>query len=90
MGRKEVRRVPLKGVQTVAEARKEMNKLLTRREDKDLPALKRAPKFEDYVKTYVAHLAIVVDAKRPATVQKERYTLGYLSLCKRRGDLAKK
>jgi len=78
-GRKEVRRVPLKGVQTVAEARKEMNKLLTRREDKDLPALKRAPKFGDYVETYVAHLEVVMDAKRAASVRKERYTLRHWS-----------
>jgi integrase len=74
-GRKEVRRVPLKDVETVAEARKALNKLLTRREDRDLPVLKRAPKFKDYVETYLAHLGVVVDAKRPATVQKERYTL---------------
>jgi integrase len=74
-GRKEVRRVPLKDVETVAEARKALNKLLTRREDSDLPSLKRAPKFEDYEKTYLAYLTVVVDAKRPATVQKERYIL---------------
>jgi hypothetical protein len=39
-GRKEVWRVPLKAVSTVAEARKELNRLLARREDNDLPALK--------------------------------------------------
>ena len=32
-GRKEVRRVPLKGAQTVAQAQAEMRRLLTRRED---------------------------------------------------------
>jgi integrase len=74
-GKKEVRRVPLENAQTVAEARKALNRLLTQRENNDLPSLQRSPKFEEYAQTYLDHLAIVVDAKRPATVQKERYTL---------------
>ena len=74
-GRKEVRRVPLEGAQTVAEAKKALTQLLAKRENNDLPALRRSPKFCEYVETYLDHLAIVVDAKRPATVKKERYIL---------------
>jgi integrase len=74
-GTKQVRRVPLGGARTVAEARKAFHQLLTQRENNDLPTLRQSPKFDDYAETYLSHLAVVVDAKRPATVQKERYTL---------------
>ena len=74
-GRKEVRRVPLEGVTTAAEAKKALNRLLTQRENNDLPSLRRSPKFDDYAESYLNHLSIVVDAKRPATVAKERYAL---------------
>lgn len=76
-GQKEVRRIPLDGANSVAEARKALNRLLAQRENNDLPSLRRSPKFCDYVDLYLRNLAIVVDAKRPATVQKERYTLKY-------------
>jgi hypothetical protein len=74
-GRKDVRRVPLEGVHTVAEARKAFNQLLAERDDNNLPVLRRSPKFEDYVTTYLDHLKAVTGAKRPATVQKECYVL---------------
>jgi integrase len=74
-GRKDVRRVPLEGAHTVAEARKAFNQLLTKRDDNDLPVLRQAPKFADYVNTYLDHLKVVTAAKRPAPVQKERYVL---------------
>jgi len=74
-GKKEVRRVPLEEAHTVAEARMSLNQLLTKRENNDLPALRRSPKFDDYVTTYLNYLNVVVDAKRPATIQKEGYTL---------------
>ena len=74
-GKKEVRRVPLEGVITVADAKKALNQLLAQRENDDLPTLKRTPKFDDFAETYLNHLKVVVDAKRPAMVQKEKYTL---------------
>lgn len=74
-GKKEVRRVPLEGAETVADARKALNQLLTKRENNDLPALRRSPKFDDYATAYLDYLKVVVDAKRPATIQKEKYTL---------------
>jgi integrase len=74
-GRKEVRRVPLEGAKTVAEAKKALNKLHSQRDNNDLPAVKRSPKFDDYAESYLQRLNVVVDAKRPATVAKERYSL---------------
>ena len=74
-GKKEVRRVPLEGVKTVAEAKKALNKLHLQRDNNDLPAVKRSPKFDDYAESYLQHLKTVVDLKRPATVAKERYAL---------------
>ncbi len=74
-GRKEVRRVPLEGVKTVAEAKKAQNKLHLQRDNNDLPAVKQSPKFDDYAETYLQHLKAVKDLKRPATVAKEWYAL---------------
>ena len=71
-GRKEVRRVPLEGVQSVAQAQVAMRTLLTKREENDLPVLKRTPKFSECVKQYLAYYEIVKDAKRPKTLQTER------------------
>src|SRR5476651_986475 len=55
-GQKEVRRVPLEGADTIADARKALNQLLTKRENNDLPALRRSPKFDDYATTYLDYL----------------------------------
>jgi len=74
-GKKTVRRVPLEGATTVADALKELRKLLTKREDNALPVLKRTPKLEEYVKTYIAYLKTVKDSKRLSTIQKEDATL---------------
>jgi integrase len=71
-GRKQVRRVPLAGVQTVAQAQTAMRTLLTKREENDLPVLKRTPKFSECVKQYLAYYETVKDAKRPKTLQTER------------------
>jgi hypothetical protein len=62
-GVKHVRRVPLEEATTVAEARKPLNRLLTQRDNNDLPTLKRSPKFDDFAESYLNHLAVVVDAK---------------------------
>lgn len=71
-GRKQVRRVPLAGVHTVAQAQSAMRTLLTKREENDLPVLKRTPKFSECVKQYLAYHEMVKDAKRPKTLQTER------------------
>ncbi len=63
-GKKAVRRVPLEEANTVAEARKALHQLLTKRENNDLPALRQSPKFDEYVAIYVNYLKIVVDANR--------------------------
>ncbi|MBI4659881.1 MAG: hypothetical protein HY735_13655, partial [Verrucomicrobia bacterium] len=64
-GQKKVRRVPLEGVETVAQAQAELRRLLTLREENQLPGLKRTPKFCDYVGEYFAFYEKVKDAKRP-------------------------
>lgn len=74
-GQKKTRRVPLEGCKTAAQAKAELEKLKVKREARDLPSLKHAPKFKDYVESYFRYLAVVKDAKRPATVAKERTTL---------------
>ena len=71
-GRKEVRRVPLEGVQSVAQAQAAMRRLQTQREENNLPVLKRTPKFSECVKQYLAFYETVKDAKRPKTIQTER------------------
>jgi len=71
-GRKEVRRVPLEGAQSVAQALAAMRRLQTQREENNLPVLKRTPKFSECVKQYLAFYGIVKDAKRPKTLQTER------------------
>lgn len=75
-GTKTVRRVPL-DAQTVAQAQAELRRLLTRREDRTLPVLKRTPKFAAYVKDYLAFYKTVKDAKRPRTLETES---GHLTL----------
>ncbi len=71
-GRKEVRRVPLEGVGSVAQAQAVMRRLQTQREDNDLPVLKRTPKFSECVRQYNDYYKMVKDAKRPKTLQTER------------------
>ena len=70
-GRKQVRRVPLDGADSVAQAVAQMRRLLTRREDNALPVLKRTPKFSEYAKQYLDYYEKVKDAKRPKTLQTE-------------------
>lgn len=74
-GRKKEVRKRLEGVQTVPQAVKALAKLQDQRESNSLPVLKRTPKFADYVETYFAHFAKMPDAKRPATIAKERGAL---------------
>ena len=71
-GVKEVRWVPLEGAGTVAQAQDALNTLLVDRSRNTLPVLKRTPKFSEYSTQYLAYYENVKDAKRPATIQKER------------------
>jgi len=71
-GKKEIRWVPLSGAATVSQAQAAIRKLLTRRDDNALPILKRTPKFVAYVQEYFRYYEQVKDAKRPATIKKER------------------
>src|SRR6266478_6113663 len=59
-GKKEVRRVRLEKATTPAQAQDELRRLKTRREDDDLPVLRRCPKFSDYYKEYLKYYEIVV------------------------------
>lgn len=73
-GKKSVRRVPLT-CDTVAGARKEMEKLRVKRDENSLPVLKRTPKFVTYADDYISYLEQVKDAKRPSTIAKEKSAL---------------
>ena len=74
-GRTQVRRVPMPGATTVAQAQAELRPLQTQREDGDLPVLRQAPKFSDYVVSYLAYYEAARDAKRPRTLATERVRL---------------
>lgn len=56
----------------MAQAQAELRRLLTLREENELPSLKRTPKFCDYVGEYFAFYEKVKDAKRPRTLATER------------------
>ena len=71
-GRKAVRRVPLEGCQTTAQAQTELRRLLAQREENNLPVLKRVPKFCDFMQEYLDYYEVVKDAKRPRTLGTER------------------
>ena len=74
-GRKKTIRTRLEGAQTVPQAQKALAELLGQRDKNRLPALQRTPKLADYVQTYFTHLGKMPDAKRPATLTKERGAL---------------
>jgi integrase len=71
-GMKRTRWVPLEGAQTVPQAQEQLKTLHVDRTRNALPVLKRTPKFADYAAGYLAYFDTVKDAKRPATIQKER------------------
>jgi integrase len=68
--------VPLENAVTVAQAQAALRRLQTKREDKDLPSLKRAPKFWDYAQAYLDYHQTLKDAKSPRTLETERIHLG--------------
>lgn len=59
-------------VKTVPEAVKALARLRDKREHDDLPALRLCPTLADAVASYLDFYSKVTDAKRPATLQKER------------------
>jgi integrase len=74
-GKSDVRRVRLEKATTVAQAQDELRRLKTRREDNDLPAMRRCPKFCDYYKEYLKYYETVIHAKRPRTLYTEKIHL---------------
>ncbi len=75
-GEKRVQWVVLEGAQTVPQAQEKFKALHVDRARNALPVLKRAPTFAAYADEYFQRLAQTPDAKRPATVQKERGAIG--------------
>src|SRR5580658_2199374 len=71
-GIKKVKRVPLEGAVTSAQAVAKFQDLLSQRRKGALPVLKRTPKFADYAEQYFTYYEQVKDAKRESTLNKER------------------
>ena len=76
-GFKQVRRVPLEGVGTDAQAVAKLQELLTQRRKGALPVLKRTPKFDDYAQQYFDYYKAVKDAKRESTLYTERIIINH-------------
>jgi integrase len=74
-GFKQVKRVPLEGATTNAQAIAKFQELLTQRRKGSLPVLKRTPKFADYAKQYFDYYKQVKDAKRASTLYTERFAI---------------
>lgn len=60
------------GAKIIAQEQEQLKTLHVDRTRNDLPGLKRTQKFADYAAQYLAYFDSVKDAKRPATIQKER------------------
>ena len=76
-GMKQVKRVPLEGVATDAQAVAKLQELLTQRRKGALPVLKRTPLFADYAKQYFDYYEKVKDAKRASTIYTERIIVNH-------------
>src|SRR5277367_2994896 len=76
-GIKRVRRVPMEGVSTDAQAVAKLQELLTQRRKGALPVLKRTPLFADYAKQYFDYYEKVKDAKRESTIYTERIIINH-------------
>jgi len=74
-GLKQVKRVPLEGATTNAQAVAKFQELLTQRRKGSLPVLKRTPKFADYATQYFEFYEKVKDAKRASTLETERFAI---------------
>jgi len=76
-GLKRVKRVPLEGATTSAQAVAKFQELLTERRKGALPVLKRTPKFSDYADQYFKYYEQVKDAKRESTLETERFIVNH-------------
>ena len=74
-GQKSVKRIPLEGVSTVAQAQAAMRTLMTQRDASTLPVTKLTPKFSEYSDKYIQHLRSTPDSKRQSTIYKESLSL---------------
>lgn len=74
-GQKKVRRIPLEGVTTSAQARQKLQDLLVNRRKGKLPVLKRTPKFTDFADKYLEYYDQAKDAKRASTMETEKYAI---------------
>ena len=76
-GLKQVKRVPLEGATTDAQAVAKFQELLTQRRKGTLPVLKQTPKFTDYATQYFAYYKQVKDAKRESTLETELHAINH-------------
>jgi integrase len=76
-GVKQVKRVPMEGVGTEAQAVAKLQELLTQRRKGALPVLKRTPLFADYARQYFDYYDKVKDAKRESTLYTERIIINH-------------
>ena len=76
-GIKRVKRVPLEGAGTDAQAVAKFQELLTQRRKGALPVLDRTPKFADYAEQYFDYYKQVKDAKRESTLYTERIAVNH-------------
>ena len=76
-GIKRVKRVPLEGAATNAQAVAKLQELLTQRRKGALPVLKRTPEFADYAEQYFNYYEQVKDAKRKSTLETERIAINH-------------
>lgn len=74
-GRKQVRRVPLEGADTVPQAVVKLQDILKGRRDNSLPVLRQTPKFAEYADQYFNFYKQVKDAKRVSTLKTERVAI---------------
>jgi integrase len=76
-GVKRVKRVPLEGATTDAQAVAKFQELLVQRAKGTLPVLNRTPKFADYAEQYFKYYEQVKDAKRASTLYTERIAINH-------------
>jgi len=91
-GQKQVRRIPLEGATTPAQARQKLEDLCVNRRKGKLPMLKRTPKFSDFADAYMEFYRQVKDAKRASPLETEQYAInqGKAHLGQRRLDQIKR
>lgn len=74
-GKKQVRRVPLDGAATSAQAKQKLEDLTVARRKGNLPILKRTPTFTEFADSYLEFYTQAKDAKRASTLETEKYAI---------------